>query len=86
MLMAEHGKGRPTQKATQNPDGCRAESSSASYRRHLDERADRALRIAWLTAHGHYMFDVDPTGQTSAQLWDLRDLLEAQDAEGGWAS
>jgi hypothetical protein len=31
------------------------------------------------------MFSLDPTGQTSAQLWDFADLLETLEAEGRWS-
>jgi len=50
----------------------------------LEGRAALELRLAWLTAHGHLMFGVDDSGLISAQLWDLRDLLEACAARGCW--
>jgi hypothetical protein len=46
------------------------------------DRAALALRIAWLRVHGHRMFEVDRTGQLSAQLWDLADLLETLERDG----
>lgn len=46
----------------------------------LDRHANDALRIAWLTVHAERMYEVDPTGQTSAALLDLRDLLEGKAA------
>lgn len=52
----------------------------------MARRADLALRVAWLRVHGHRMFAVDPTGRTSAQLWDFADLLEVLEAEGRWAA
>ena len=50
----------------------------------LEANAARELRRAWLTVHGHLMFAVDDSGLLSAQLWDLRDLLEACAARGCW--
>lgn len=47
-----------------------------------NERAGLVLRIAWLRVHGHRMFEVDRSGQLSAQLWDLADLLERLDRDG----
>lgn len=48
----------------------------------LQKRADLALRIAWLRVTGQQMFEVDPGGQLSANLFDLADLLEALDRDG----
>jgi hypothetical protein len=62
-----------------------ATSSLAAYRER-DRRAAHVLRVAWLRAHGHRLFAVDPTGQTSAALWDFADLLEATENEGRWAT
>jgi len=42
------------------------------------------LRIAWLTVHADRLYDVDTGGQLSAQLRDLRDLLEACEGRGCW--
>lgn len=52
----------------------------------LWDRASLALRVAWLRVQGDLLFDVDQSGQLSAQLFDLADLLEALDAEGRWAA
>jgi hypothetical protein len=57
-----------------------APTTEQSVRRH----AELALRVAWLRVQGHLMFEVDTTGQTSAQLWDFADLLEVLDVEGRW--
>ena len=46
------------------------------------EHIDHRLRIAWLHVHADLMFSVDPTGQTTAALLDLADLLEALDRDG----
>lgn len=48
-------------------------------------RADLALRCAWLRAHASELHAVDPSGQLSAQLLDLADLLEVAEREGWWA-
>ena len=45
-------------------------------------RAETALRCAWLRVHAHLLFDVDPTGRLSAQLFDFADLEVAE--ERGW--
>jgi len=48
----------------------------------LKARADLMLRIAWLTVHAERMYDVDEGGLLSAQLLDLRDLLETIAVQG----
>lgn len=51
----------------------------------LGRRADLALRCAWLRAHASELHTVvDPSGQLSAQLLDLADLLEVAEREGWW--
>lgn len=52
--------------------------------RALEDRAHLALRVAWLRVHADYMFGIDTTGQTSAQLLDMAALLEVLEAEGRW--
>lgn len=39
-------------------------------------RADLALRVAALTVYADHAYQIDPTGWLSAQLLDLRDLLD----------
>ena len=48
----------------------------------LKARADLMLRIAWLTVHAERMYDVDEGGLLSAQLLDLRDVLEVVAVQG----
>ena len=45
-----------------------------------EEAADLILRCAWLTVTAELLHEVDPSGQLSAQLLDLRDLLQCRDA------
>lgn len=40
------------------------------------DRADQALRCAWLRVHAVELMAVDPSGLLSAQLRDFADLLE----------
>jgi len=40
------------------------------------------LRCAWLRAHAHLLYDVDPGGLLPAQLLDFADLLEVAEREG----
>lgn len=54
--------------------------STESIRQH----AQQALRVAWLRVHAELLYDVDPGGQLSAQLYDFAHLLEALDEEGWW--
>ncbi len=42
--------------------------------------AETALRCAWLRVHANLLFDVDPSGQLSANLRDFADLLEVAEA------
>lgn len=81
--MAENN-GRPPRVNPQGPT--RDNNSIRDEVANFNQHADLALRVAWLRVHGHHMFDLDPTGQTSAQLWDFADLLEALDAEGRWSA
>lgn len=48
--------------------------------------AELALRCAWLRGTAHQMDAVDPSGQLSAQLRDLADLIEVAQARGWWGS
>lgn len=48
----------------------------------LERNADLELRLAWLTVHAERMYEVDPGGQISAALLDLRDLLSARHYQG----
>ena len=59
---------------------------AASPSRSLRDRADLELRLAWLRVHAADMYGVDPTGQLSAELLDLVDLLEVAQREGWWAA
>lgn len=52
----------------------------------MEARADLVLRVAWLTEHAQRLYAVDPGGQLSAQLLDLRDVLESMDDEGRWSA
>jgi len=47
------------------------------------DRSNAALRVAWLRVHAGLLYEVDPGGQLSAQLFDLADLLEVLDQRGG---
>jgi hypothetical protein len=37
------------------------------------------MRIAWLTVHADLLYALDDGSQLSAQLFDLRDVLQAMD-------
>jgi hypothetical protein len=50
----------------------------------LKARADLMLRCAWLTVDAERMYNVDEGGLLSAQLLDLRDLLQACEQRGCW--
>jgi hypothetical protein len=49
----------------------------------LEARAALQLRIAWLTVHADRLWDVGG-GLLSAQLLDLRDLLQSCEQRGCW--
>ena len=59
-----------------------AENNGEASIAELKARADLMLRIAWLTVHAERMYDVDEGGLLSAQLLDLRDLLEVGAVQG----
>jgi hypothetical protein len=50
-----------------------------------EPRANHELRCVWLTVHAQWMYEVDPGGQLSAQLLDLRDLLQTCERRGCWS-
>jgi hypothetical protein len=74
MALPDENKGRPGEKAApaENLYG-----DASLYANHI-------LRAAWLTVHAERMYDIDTGGLLSAQLLDLRDLLEACEARGCW--
>ena len=68
----EHDRGRPGERAASNVTA--GDKSSLPLTR--SDRADLALRCAWLRVHADLLRPIDTTGQLSAQLLDLADLLE----------
>lgn len=84
--MPENGDARPAgDRAGQELNTDQSSSSPGAYRR-MEARADLVLRVAWLTEHAQRLYAVDPGGQLSAQLLDLRDVLESMDDEGRWSA
>ena len=83
--MADPEEARPARVGTGHELSTDQGSSSVELYRRMDQRAQDRLRIAWLTVHAELLYGVDEGGQLSAQLLDLRDLLEAQD-QARWAS
>ena len=63
-------------------DAVSATSFDKARVRAVERSADLAMRCAWLRVHADELYDVDPSGQLSAQLADFADLLEVAQREG----